>query len=168
MKITDEVRAAIRKKCQEESGGALKLARAAGFTPAQITRYHSGKTQTMTEECWTRLFPHVMCYLPDGFTCKVLVDGKLETRIIRQRRETQTTYSWKNEEYARLFGDSLPTRGQIENFLTEKIKSYGNSMNLLVFLLNFDEIMNRLTAPEQTRSGTEADPSVDKDPPPVR
>ena len=168
MKLTEEVREAIRNKCHEECGGALKLARAAGFTPAQINRYHSGKTQTITEECWTRLFPHVMCYLPDGFTCKVLVDGKPETRIVRQRGETQTAYSWKNEEYARLFGDGLPTRGQIENFLTEKIKSYGNSMNLLVFLLNFDEIMNRLTAPMPSRPGTEAAPSDNKNPPLAR
>ena len=51
MKITEEVREAILKKCQEESGGARKLAQAAGFTPAQINRYHSGKTRTMTEEC---------------------------------------------------------------------------------------------------------------------
>lgn len=157
MKITDEVREAIRKKCQEESGGALKLARAAGFTPAQINRYHSGKTRTITEECWTRLFPHVMRYLPDGFTSKIIVKGKPEIRIVRQHRETQTLYSWKNEEYAKLFGSSLPTRDRIESFLNEKIKSYGNSMNLLVFLLNFDEIMNHLTAFPQSRQGSEQD-----------
>lgn len=146
MKITEEVREAIRKKCQEESGGGVKLAREAGFTPAQINRYHSGKTKTMTEECWSRLFPFVLRYLPDGFTCKVLVDGKLETRIVRQHRVEKTTWQWDNSEYSRLFGSSLPTRDQIEQFLVGKIKSYGNEMNLLLFLLNFDEVMNYLEA----------------------
>ena len=156
MRITDEVRMAISKKCQEESGGALKLARAAGFTPAQISRYHSGRTQTITEECWTRLFPHVMRYLPDGFTCKVLVNGKPETRVVRQRMEPKTVYSWKNEEYTKLFGSGLPTRDQIESFLAKKIKTYSNSMNLLVFLLNFDEIMDGLLAHPQSRQEIES------------
>ena len=146
MKITEEVREAILKKCQEESGGARKLAQAAGFTPAQINRYHSGKTRTMTEECWTRLFPHVMRYLPDGFTCKVLVDGRPETRIVRQRSGEKIISRWENREYSRLFGSSLPTRGKIEAFLNEKIKSCENEMSLLILLLNFDAVMEQLTA----------------------
>ena len=144
MKLTEEVREAIRNKCHEECGGALKLARAAGFTPAQINRYHSGKTRSITEECWTRLFPHVMRYLPDGFTCKVLVDGKLETRIVRQREGAQVGFRWENDEYLRLFGNTLPTRNKIEQLLSQKIKGCGNEMGLLLLLLNFDEIMARL------------------------
>lgn len=144
MLITDEVREAIKRKCQEESGGGLKLAREAGFTPAQINRYHSGKTRTITEECWTRLFPHVMKYLPDGFTCKVLVDGKLETRIIRQRTFEKIEWQWENREYLRLFGNGLPTRGKIEHYLSEKISACGNDMALLALLLDFDRIMEKL------------------------
>ncbi len=144
MKITEEVRAAIRKKCQEESGGGVKLAREAGFTPAQINRYHSGKTKTMTEECWSRLFPFIVQYLPDGFTSKIIVDGQLETRIVRQHREENINWQWNNAEYGRLFGHGLPTREQIELFLGEKIKNYENKMNLLLFLLNFEEVMDYL------------------------
>ncbi len=146
MVITEEVREAILKKCQEESGGARKLAQAAGFTPAQINRYHSGKTKTITEECWTRLFPHVMRYLPDGFTCKVLVDGRPVTRIVRQHSVQTEIARWENREYARLFGRSLPTREKIEAFLTEKIRSCGNDMSLLILLMNFDAIMDQLAA----------------------
>ena len=146
MKITEEVREAILKKCQEESGGARKLAQAAGFTPAQINRYHSGKTRTMTEECWTRLFQHVMRYLPDGFTCKVLVDGRPETRIVRQRSGEKLISRWENREYSRLFGSSLPTRGKIEALLAGKIRACENEMSLLVLLLNFDAVMAQLTA----------------------
>lgn len=146
MKITEEVREAIRRKCREESGGALKLARKAGFTPAQINRYHSGKTRTITEECWTRLYPHVMCYLPEGFTCKVLVNGKPETRIVRQRSAGKAVLQWENREYLRLFGSNLPTREKIERFLAEKIKAYGNEMTLLHFLLDFDRIMGNISS----------------------
>lgn len=146
MIITEEVREAILKKCQEESGGARKLAQAAGFTPAQINRYHSGKTKTITEECWTRLFPHVMRYLPDGFTCKVLVDGKPVTRIVRQHSVQTEISRWENREYARLFGRSLPTRKKIEALLTEKMRSCGNEMSLLILLLNFDTVMEQLAA----------------------
>ena len=141
MTITEEVREAIRQTCRDERGGALKLARKAGFTQAQINRYHSGKTRTMTEECWTRLFPHVMHHLPDGFTCKILVDGKPETRIVRQPGADKAIWQQINQEYHRLFGSSLPTRVKIEEFLAEKIRSCGNDMALLYFLLDFERIM---------------------------
>ena len=141
MIITEEVREAIRRACREESGGALKLARKAGFTQAQINRYHSGKTRTMTEACWTRLFPFVMHHLPDGFTCKILVDGKPETRIVRQPDADKIVWQQINQEYQRLFGSSLPTREKIERFLAEKIKTCGNEMALLYFLLDFERIL---------------------------
>ena len=160
MKITGEVREAILKKCHEESGGARKLAEAAGFTPAQINRYHSGKTATITEECWTRLFPHVKRYLPDGFTCKILVNGRLETRIVRQHSGEKFTSHWENAEYARLFGKNLPTRKKIETLLAEKIKNCSNETNLLMLLLKFDAIMEYLTA---SVSGAEPDESSTQD-----
>ena len=141
MTITEEVREAIRQTCRDDRGGALKLARKAGFTQAQINRYHSGKIRTMTEECWTRLFPHVMHHLPDGFTCKILVGGKPETRIVRQPDADKIVWQQINQEYRRLFGSSLPTREKIEQFLTEKIKTCGNEMALLYFLLDFDRIL---------------------------
>ena len=46
MTITEEVREAIRQTCRDERGGALKLARKAGFTQAQINRYHTGSLKT--------------------------------------------------------------------------------------------------------------------------
>ena len=146
MIITEEVREAIRRTCRDERGGALKLARKAGFTQAQINRYHSGKIHTMTEACWTRLFPHVMHHLPDGFTCKILVDGKPETRIVRQPNADKIVWQQINQEYHRLFGSSLPTREKIEQFLTEKLKTCGNEMALLYFLLDFDRIMENAAA----------------------
>ena len=163
MKITPEVREAILKKCHEESGGARKLAEAAGFTPAQINRYHSGKTATITEECWTRLYPHVKRYLPDGFTCKILVNGRLETRVVRQRSGEKFITRWENAEYARLFGKNLPTRGKIETLLAAKIKACDNEMNLLLLLLNFDGIMERLTA--SSSGGEPGQPSSEQDDP---
>ena len=144
MRITEEVREAIRKKCQEEIGGARKLALEAGFTPAQISRYHLGRTTFISEACWTRLFPHIMRYLPDGFTCKVLDDGKPVTRMVRHRTHKKIVCQWENEAYVRLFGRSLPTRERIEELLTEKIRTYDNEMALLILLLNFDEIMENL------------------------
>ena len=160
MKITSEVREAILKKCHEESGGGRKLAEAAGFTPAQINRYHSGKTATITEECWTRLFPHVKRYLPDGFTCKILVNGRLETRVVRQRSGEKFTSRWENAEYARLFGKNLPTRKKIETLLAEKIKNCTSEMSLLILLLKFDAIMEHLTS---SVSGTEPGESSPQD-----
>ena len=149
MTITDEVRKAIKRTCLEESGGALKLARRAGFTPAQINRYHSGKTRMMTEACWTRLFPHVMHHLPEGFACKILVGGKPENRIVHHGTGNQIAWQVANKEYHRLFGSDLPTREKIESFLAEKIKAYGNEMTLLLFLLDFDRIMDHLAAQAQ-------------------
>ena len=146
MIITEEVREAIRRTCRDERGGALKLASKAGFTQAQINRYHSGKIRTMTEACWTRLFPHVMHHLPDGFTCKILVDGKPETRIVRQPNADKIVWQQINQEYHRLFGSSLPTREKIEQFLAEKIRTCGNEMALLYFLLDFDRIMENAAA----------------------
>ena len=146
MIITEEVREAIWRTCRDERGGALKLARKAGFTQAQINRYHSGKIHTMSEACWTRLFPHVMHHLPDGFTCKILVDGKPETRIVRQPNADKIVWQQINQEYHRLFGSSLPTREKIEQFLTEKIRTCGNEMALLYFLLDFDRIMANAAA----------------------
>lgn len=146
MTITEEVREAIRKTCLEERGGALKLARKAGFTPAQINRYHSGKTKTMSEACWTRLFPHVKSHLPDGFTCKILVDGIPETRIVRRPDGDRIVWQQINGEYSRLFGSNLPTREKIVSHLTGKIRNFGNDMALLYFLLDFDRIMEDISS----------------------
>lgn len=146
MTITEEVREAIRRTCMEERGGALKLARKAGFTQAQINRYHSGKIRTMTEVCWTRLFPHVMHHLPDGFTCKILVDGKTVTRIVRQPNADKIVWQQINREYQQLFGSSLPTREKIEKYLAGKISSFDNEMALLYFLLDFDRIMENVAS----------------------
>lgn len=161
MKITPEVREAILKKCHEESGGARKLAAAAGFTPAQINRYHSGKIRTITEECWTRLFPYVKRYLPDGFTCQILVNGRLETRVVHQRSGENFTSFWENPEYARLFGKELPTRKKIEILLAEKIKACDNEMNLLLLLLKFDRIMEHLSASASGGEPVKVAPSQD-------
>ena len=87
-----------------------------------------------------------MRYLPDGFTCKVLVDGRPETRIVRQRSGEKLISRWENREYSRLFGSSLPTRGKIEALLAGKIRACENEMSLLVLLLNFDAVMAQLTA----------------------
>ena len=146
MTITEDVREAIRRTCLEERGGALKLARKAGFTPAQINRYHSGKTRTMTEACWTRLFPYVKSHLPEGFTCKILVDGKPEIRVVHQPEENKIVWQQINGEYRRLFGSSLPTREKIESYLARKIQNSGNEMALLNLLLDFDRIMESIAA----------------------
>ena len=146
MTITEEVREAIRRTCLEERGGALKLARKAGFTPAQINRYHSGKTRTMTEACWTRLFPYVKSHLPEGFTCKILVDGKPEIRIVHHPEGNKIVWQQVNSEYRRLFGSSLPTREKIESYLARKIQNSGNEMALLNLLLDFDRIMESIAA----------------------
>lgn len=142
MIITSEMRDAIKQACSGR-GGAKALAEKAGFTPAQLNRYYTGKTQSISEECWGRLFDFVFQFLPDGFTCQILKDGKLQQRTIKKSTAVKTQ-EWKDEEFLRLFGDELPTRARVESLLIEKISKYKDNIKLLYLLLDFECIMENL------------------------
>lgn len=71
MKITDEIRHALRAACHAEQGGAAAFAKRIGFTPAQISRYSSGRIVSISDDSWEKLFPNIVTFLPDEYLSRL-------------------------------------------------------------------------------------------------
>lgn len=76
MRLTNEIRQAIKSACQAEKGGGAAFAKRAGFTPAQISRYHSGKIASIADESWERLFPNIASFLPPEYLSHLDIASK--------------------------------------------------------------------------------------------
>ncbi|MDD5698004.1 MAG: YdaS family helix-turn-helix protein [Victivallaceae bacterium] len=63
MKITEEVKAAIRKAV-EQAGTQQKFADLCGITQRNISKYLSGEVKSIRDDCQEKLYPFIREYLP--------------------------------------------------------------------------------------------------------
>ena len=86
-----KIKAAIDAACKAQ-GSESALAAVAGCSQSQINRYRSGKAEHIRRETWTKLYPHIASYLPDGFQPEQTVSSgccEVIVKIVRRLSEKE-------------------------------------------------------------------------------
>ena len=108
MRLTEEIRQAIKAACNAEKGGGAAFAKRTGFTPAQISRYHSGKIAKIADESWEKLFPHIVSFLPPEYLSRLDVLSQWKLAPSHPKVRTYVEHAGKAvQEHVDKFQDDM-------------------------------------------------------------